>query len=82
MSQEALCSLAEQIGAALEECCISALVEVILGDGKLYGTATILSDDLNDGVSALRLIEGVTVRRLHPMLGLVTFDYVPNQFEI
>lgn len=82
MSQEALNSFAEQISAALLQCRVSAYVVVIPGDAVLYGTATILSDDLESGITALKQIEGVKVRHLHPRFGLVTFEYVPQQAQV
>lgn len=77
MSQETLDFAANTISAALSKHDVEALIVVIPGDGRLYGSAMILSD-LDDGIAALGLVDGVHIRTPHKPLGLVTFDYMPE----
>lgn len=73
--------MAEAIRAALHAHGVDAVVVVIPGSRKLYGTATFLGE-MEAGKRALELVAGVTVRRVHPQLGLVTFDYVPQEVKV
>lgn len=78
---ELLIAAQDTISTALLAHGVSALVVIIPGSGgKLYGTATIL-DDMNEGIAAMGLVDGVTVRTPHHRLGLVTFDYVPARAQ-
>lgn len=81
MSQELLNRLATDLGNALLESKVDALIVIIPGSGKLYGSATIFSD-MNAGCTALGLMPGVTIRQPRPQLGLVTFDYVPATAQV
>ena len=81
MSQELLDRHAAEIGNALLESKVDALIVIIPGNKKLYGTATIFSD-MNAGCTALGLMPGVTIRQPRPQLGLVTFDYVPAMAQV
>jgi hypothetical protein len=81
MTPEQLLLAAQYISQALNAQDVTAVIVVIPGSNKLFGTATFLTD-VNEGHAVLGLVRGVTIRQLHPQLGLTTFDYVPQPAQV